>query len=81
MAHRVFILDDDLDIREFLTMILEFEGYETMTASTSKEADRIASYDPHVILLDIRLHGSDKTGLSICQDLKANPGTAHFLSF
>ena len=35
---RILVVDDDKDIREYLSRILEMEGYSTDTAGTGREA-------------------------------------------
>ena len=32
MAYKILLVDDDPDIREVVTMLLETKGYETVTA-------------------------------------------------
>ena len=60
MARRILVVDDDPGIRDALRMILEYEGYEVLTAPDGKtalgdlEGDRIDA-----VLLDIKMPGMD----------------------
>jgi CheY-like chemotaxis protein len=52
----VLVVDDDADIREFLSAFLSFQGYEVTTASNGAEALRqLHVAKPCVILLDLMM--------------------------
>ena len=38
MAYKILLVDDDPDIRDVVTMLLETKGYETVTASNGLDA-------------------------------------------
>jgi two-component system nitrogen regulation response regulator NtrX len=60
MARRILVVDDDPGIRDALRMILEYEGYQVLTASDGKTA--LASLDADTVdavLLDIKMPGMD----------------------
>jgi two-component system nitrogen regulation response regulator NtrX len=60
MAHRVLVVDDDPGIRDALRMILEYEGYEVLTAPDGKTAlSDLETNPPDAILLDIKMPGMD----------------------
>ena len=72
MSKKVFIFDDNKDILELCTLILEGAGYETKTSSTSNHIiDQVASYQPDVILMDNWL--PDVGGIEATQELKRHP--------
>jgi two-component system chemotaxis response regulator CheY len=61
-AHRVLVVEDDLDIRESLMEILEDHGYEPIGAGNGLEAlDRLREPGPQpcLILLDLMLPKMD----------------------
>jgi CheY-like chemotaxis protein len=61
-AHRVLVVEDDLDIRESLMEILEDHGYEPIGAENGLEAlARLREPGPHpcLILLDLMLPKMD----------------------
>lgn len=65
----VLIVDDEPKQREILKIILADEGYETFTASSGEEAARIArSYNPDVVLTDLKMKGMD--GISLMSRVK-----------
>jgi two-component system, NtrC family, nitrogen regulation response regulator NtrX len=51
---RILVLDDEINIRRSLQMILEHEGYAVLTAGSIAEGRRIAS-GADALLLDVRL--------------------------
>ena len=68
MALDILIVDDEADIRELVSGILEDEGYETRTASDSDSAlASIESRLPALLILDIWLQGSRLDGLEVLE--------------
>jgi CheY-like chemotaxis protein len=69
----VLIVDDDSSIREFVSMALSFEGYQTVTAQDGAAAlELLETVDPRVILLDMRMPGVD--GWAFARQYRAKPG-------
>ena len=71
MASDILIVDDEADIRELVSGILEDEGYQTRLAKDSDEA--LASVEerrPSLIILDIWLQGSKLDGLDVLARVK-----------
>jgi CheY-like chemotaxis protein len=54
---RILIVEDDLDVRDALTQVLEFEGYAVVGATNGQEAiDRLREGNlPSLILLDLMM--------------------------
>ncbi|WP_343530865.1 response regulator [Pedobacter sp.] len=76
MSKKVFIFDDNKDILELCTLILEGAGYETKTSSTSNHIiEQVESYQPDVILMDNWL--PDVGGIAATQELKKHPLYKH----
>jgi two-component system alkaline phosphatase synthesis response regulator PhoP len=72
-SHKILIVDDELDILEFLSYNLKKEGYQVFTASGGDEAISIAKKElPHLVLLDVMMPGID--GIEVCRELRAAPG-------
>ena len=64
----ILVVDDEEDIRSSLRMILEYEGMEMVEAASGPEGlERAASYDPDVVLLDIKMPRMD--GLEVLSTL------------
>jgi len=71
MALDILIVDDERDIRELVSGVLEDEGYETRTAADSSEA--LLALDerrPSLVLLDVWLQGSKLDGLQLLEEIK-----------
>ena len=63
MALDILIVDDEQDIRDLVSGVLDDEGYGTRTAASADEA--LAALDerlPSLILLDVWLRGSSMDG-------------------
>ncbi len=71
MAKRILVIEDDPDILEILSLILSDEGYQVIPSINGAEAENLGEDLPDLVLLDLRLSGSMKTGAEICAQLKA----------
>ena len=75
-AQTVLIVDDEVQNRKLLEVLLQPEGYRTLTAANGEEALRlIADHSPDLILLDIMMPGID--GYELAVILKADAETSH----
>ncbi|KWT14050.1 MULTISPECIES: putative bifunctional diguanylate cyclase/phosphodiesterase [Pseudomonas syringae group] len=75
-AATILIVDDDVHVRDLLEVLLQNQGYETLTAESGEQA--LAMVDaraPDLILLDIMMPGMD--GYEVASMLKAGKGTAN----
>ncbi len=71
MASDILIVDDEADIRELVSGLLEDEGYTTRLAKDSDEAlAAIEERRPSLIILDIWLQGSRLDGLEVLANVK-----------
>jgi two-component system nitrogen regulation response regulator NtrX len=71
MASDILIVDDEADICELVSGLLQDEGYVTRTARDSDAAlGAIANRRPHLIFLDIWLQGSRLDGLQLLGTVK-----------
>ena len=72
----ILIVDDERDIRELISDILEDEGYATRLAGNSDDAmAAINSAEPALVILDIWLKDSRMDGIDILKTVKRdNPG-------
>ena len=71
MAKKILIVDDNEHLRQILSSILRFSGYEISEAGTGTQAiEKAVSAKPNLILLDLNL--PDMTGAdvskAICKD-------------
>lgn len=71
MASDILVVDDEADIRELVSGILEDEGHRCRLARDSDEALRsIEDRRPHLVILDIWLQGSRLDGLEVLSIIK-----------
>src|ERR1044071_7851294 len=76
MALEVLVVDDEADIRDLVSGVLEDEGYAVRTAADSNSAlDAIEERRPSMVLLDVWLQGSRLDGLQILQEVKRRDPT------
>ena len=72
MSLRVLVVDDDPDIRLYLRMFLEDEGFEVVEASRAVEAlTEIGAEAPDVVLIDVMMPG--RSGLDLLVSLRRHP--------
>ena len=76
MALEVLVVDDEADIRELVSGVLEDEGYAVRTAGDSGTAlDAVEDRRPSMVLLDVWLQGSRLDGLQLLQEIKRRDPT------
>jgi CheY-like chemotaxis protein len=69
---RILVVDDDLDLRESLTMLLEIYGASvTAVASAGDAMDALSHAVPDVLLSDIAMPGQD--GYDLIRQIRALP--------
>ncbi len=72
---KVMIVDDDKEILELVTIILETHGFETIAINNGNNLiERIKKFNPKTILLDIQL--AERDGRLLCKEIKEME--AHF---
>ena len=72
MNHRILLVDDEIDILEFVRYNLVREGYEVYTAQNGAEAlETAARCCPHLILLDMMMPVMD--GVETCRAIRRDP--------
>lgn len=68
----VLIIEDEADIRNFASRVLELEGYRVLQAADGDEGLRLARKSPvALVLLDLKLPGCD--GWVVLTELKSAP--------
>jgi two-component system, NtrC family, nitrogen regulation response regulator NtrX len=68
MKPRILVIDDEAAIRDSMRMILEYEGYEVLTAATGEEGLTLVEREgPDLLFLDIKMPGMD--GLDVLRRL------------
>src|SRR5918999_896137 len=70
MKARILVIDDEAEIRRSVRMILEYEGYDVVEASSGPEGVALAEKEsPDLIFLDVKMPGRD--GLEALRRIKA----------
>ena len=76
MALEVLVVDDEADIRDLVSGVLEDEGYAVRTAADSTAAlEAIEDRRPSLVLLDVWLQGSRLDGLQLLEQIKRRDPT------
>ena len=74
MAEKILIIDDDLDTLRLVGLMLQKQGFTTITASNGAEGVDLAQYQlPDLILLDVMMPGLD--GYEVARRLRAKDET------
>jgi len=74
MLKKILAVDDDLFILDALTELLKYSGYDVESTPRGEEVfNKIDSYVPDLILLDVMLAGMD--GREICRKIKTTEQT------
>jgi two-component system alkaline phosphatase synthesis response regulator PhoP len=69
---KILLVDDELDILEFLSYNLRKAGYIVYTAKNGVEALEVAEKEiPHLIILDVMMPEMD--GIAACEELRKIP--------
>src|SRR3954453_20392659 len=75
-AGRVLVVDDDDVIRQLITVNLELEGFDVVTAVDGQDAlDKAKDARPQVVTLDVMMPRLD--GGEAASRLRADPESAH----
>jgi CheY-like chemotaxis protein len=68
----ILIIDDDPDITEAMTVVLQNKGYEVRSAADSTEGmERLKEAKPDLIVLDVMMRTSQE-GFELSRELKHN---------
>jgi signal transduction histidine kinase len=72
-ARRVLVVDDNADAAESLSLLLQVQGHEVKVVHDGLAAvDVVASWEPHVVFLDLGLPGMD--GFEVLKELRQRHG-------
>ncbi len=72
-AKTVLIIEDEAELRDFASRVLELEGYRVLQAEDGDEGLRLAREERRIalVLLDLKLPGTD--GWAVLKQLKKEP--------
>lgn len=70
----ILVVEDEPDIRELISLTLQFGGFKVVQAANGEEAlQKAIEVRPDLILMDVRMPIMD--GFEACQELKRQPQT------
>ncbi|MDD2381290.1 MAG: response regulator transcription factor [Mariniphaga sp.] len=73
---KILLVDDEVDILEFISYNLEKEGYIVYTAKNGIEAVELAEKkQPHLIILDVMMPEMD--GIAACEEIRKIPSLSN----
>jgi CheY-like chemotaxis protein len=79
MSKRVMVVDDDRDVQEIVTFVLNCNGIEVVNASNGQQLQGLLALEqnqlPDLIILDVMMPGVD--GYQLCRCLRSDPQTQH----
>ena len=77
MAHRILVVEDEIDLVQVIRYQLVKDGFEVDVATRGSDALNAVRTPPHpdIILLDLML--PDMSGKDICRILKSDPQVSH----
>ena len=72
---KIMVVDDEEDIQEIIHLIMQKEGYSTMTAKNGEDfLTKIDSFQPDLVTLDVMMTGlTTKDILEKLQEKKSHP--------
>ena len=72
---KIMVVDDELDFREMLDLMMKKEGYETeMTVNGSDFLEKVEAFQPDLVTLDVMLPGLTTSEiLKKLKEKKSNP--------
>ena len=70
---KIYIIDDDRDIVESMSMVLKANGYEVAAQYNDENViENVSQYNPDLIILDVMFPENNSIGFEIARDLKKN---------
>ena len=76
MQGKILVVDDDPDILDAVTMILESQGYEVVTARDGVEGlAALKAENPDLMILDLLMPKMD--GFAVCKELQDSRWSKH----
>ncbi len=72
MAKRVLVVDDEMDVRTFISTLLETNGYRPDLAENGEQGlDKVRERQPDLITLDVMM--PKESGIKMYRDIKTSP--------
>ena len=76
MAQTVLVVDDELDVRTFISTLLESNGYKAVVAENGEQGmAKLKDLKPALVTLDVMM--PKESGIKMYREIKTNPEYAH----
>ena len=70
---KIYIIDDDRDIVESMSMVLKANGYEVSAQYNDENVvENALKYNPDLIILDVMFPENNSAGFEIAREIKSN---------
>jgi CheY-like chemotaxis protein len=70
---KIYIIDDDRDVVESMSMVLKANGYEISAQYNDENViENVLKYNPDLIILDVMFPENNSAGFEIARDIKGN---------
>jgi two-component system phosphate regulon response regulator PhoB len=74
MKKKILVVDDEMDIRIFISTLLETNGYKSLVAKDGEEGlQMVKDHNPHLIILDVMM--PKESGLKMFRELRSDQTT------
>jgi CheY-like chemotaxis protein len=71
MAKRILVVDDEMDLRTFISTLLQSNGYKVSVAENGEQGmDRVREKRPAMITMDVMM--PKESGIKMYRDIKTN---------
>ena len=76
MSKKIYIVDDDRDIVESISMVLESQGYEVGSQNVQKDVVKnVTEFQPDAIILDVIFPENESAGFEMARALRHDEAT------
>jgi CheY-like chemotaxis protein len=70
---KIYIIDDDRNIVESMSMVLKANGYEVSAQYNDENVvENVLKYNPDLIILDVMFPENNSVGFEIAREIKGN---------
>ena len=70
---KIYIIDDDRNIVDSMSMVLKAHGYEVSAQYNDENVvENVLKYNPDLIILDVMFPENNSVGFEIARDIKGN---------
>ena len=72
MSKRVLVVDDEMDVRVFISTVLESNGYKPILAENGEQGmEKLKEFKPDMVTLDVMM--PKESGIKMFRDIKTQP--------